>query len=524
MYRSASGTPLARHTPNPSILPTPRIAPLLCAACLSAALSANAQAPAREFGGFVHGVDLGGFISFLSGEPGLRWQHEQGTEVTAIPNQGGNIDVPGGVVSFSGGRFLISGKDSRSGHGWMVRLQLVAGPPRTFSQIETVDFGDTFDPCRLYWNEGENRLYMHDWDGQRVLYTGYTGWGPIPRAWNQAANSLSCEALATPNTTLVLHAPPEPGPGFVLVDKIRIGDSSEGPFLIREAPTGGWTVDDLRLVPHAVPDVWGVADRDFVAANGPIRVSGAVGPFVIVDAADDTVVASGSLSAAHTYENVHLGPAGLVPGKTYLIRDGNSQGFLPSRTFVPFLRYGTITTHAGYEPTRVRLRADDLVVGRDAKPRTHVHWRGTGTAPTTPFDAFLWVGIDQPGATVDLNGSTVLADPILSIGPRTGSFWNEHLAWRSITSDVPIPDVPGVTLLFQFVIALPDGEVIVTDIAGAEVRGLGPASSSAARSSGGGSTDPREAARRLRLAAPPEYSGTISRATIRELVRRLAER
>ena len=337
---------LKRPTPS-VIVRTLSVRMIVLTSTRSAALalliaSLHAQSDERTHGGYSHPVDFGGvkhgILSHSMEATSMTWRWNA-TVRAAVPESGGAIDRPGSVIGFGDGRFLVSGTDSRTGKGWLVRLQLQIDP-MAISEIESVDLGDGIDPLQLIWNSGEDRLYVLDFEGARILYAAYDGWGTLPRTWQVAVDGTSCPILAEHASAISLYPGHHTvsGKGVTLMDRALWGMTGSGPWVIHEDPQAGWLVNDISLQPVAELDVWAIRNSDTVRTHGPLEVHGAAGAFVIVESGSGSPVWEGALSASHQWETVTIPPGVLQPGVQYYASSGSGQQFRQSAPFVPLVR------------------------------------------------------------------------------------------------------------------------------------------------------------------------------------------
>lgn len=391
------------------------------------------------------------------------------------------FDVPGKPLHLGTRTFLVPGRDSRSGHGWVVRVETQLAPRPSVAVVEAIDYGHGIDPYRLSYSAGEGQLYMVDHAGKRLLASPYAlAWRlPVIKSYVQVGDAASMSQLGVTWHTVSLREAEGAG---VEVSSVH---RPYGRYRVYKAG-GVWQVTwQASSLPRYSLDI---LDRERLSDSAPIRVGGFRGMVFLREVATDSMVSRVEAASPDLYYSLPVGAGTMLPRLRYEIGMTDNPQVVPFH-FVPLVRRGT--PQSGSE---VALNAGAIDNGGKCSIGNGA-FGVIGIARSVREDpvaihSYLWMGArradgSDPMIDVAVNGRsvTVLSQVDAILGPyhhvvRGGSGHGYLYASMPIPED---PNLVGGVPLWQWATLTPSGEVIVSDVFGSlitlpsseRMRGLG---------------------------------------------------
>ncbi len=380
--------------------------------------------------------------------------------VAAMP-----FDRAGGIAELGNDRFLLSGLDSTTQTGRLVRVHL--NPATSSIVIEGVATYTQFDPYELLYYTSENRIYMRDIANGRLFAVDYGDIlnEPLPTqsAWVEIATLNDIHALKDYTGNMV-HDPSLPG---IVYGLPHLHDpNSDNQWGVRKDPGTGWQVSVVPPPSEVLLPSWAFSDL-LPNANGPVQIQGFQGPYSVLQLGSSTPIVVAATSSAQP-ELIPLPGQGLTPGAEYVIT-GTPGVVSTSARKVFNSRWGT-----RLPGTNIELLPDstvDLHVNNSEHTLTgRVLWSDGSRTDTAVFPVVMWVSFNTGDPVVYLpNGEAILQNVIAYYDPIQVSVEGKLHGHYSFS--MPIPDDPNLIdteLLFQFA-AMDGTDIVLSDVFGSLV-------------------------------------------------------
>jgi len=271
-----------------------------------------------------------------------------------------------GTIQHLGNRaFLVSGLDKLTSRGWILRVHL-RNDPIAIVVDEQIDYGTTFDPLAVAYNDLDKRIYVYDETGKRIVaapWQGGTNALPLAASFGVVFDSTSLPVLQTGDQRLYI-APGESG--------VRVKEWGAPPLpytrVYLDGSVGKSVVIDATLAGVAVG--WQVRGSTFVNARGSIELKGPAGVADLIELATGSVLYSFPNPGGDVWTTVPIGMELLIPGYAYSFKGGNA---LDSRPFRPLLRWGSPQKQGALLAARGILAASTATIGnQDFAISSHV--------------------------------------------------------------------------------------------------------------------------------------------------------
>lgn len=423
--------------------------------------------------------EYGGLVQGGEGSPDLVWHYKPNMGVYAETTFGLPFDVAGDIVRDPGlpARFWVSGRNSTSGHGFIVSLLLDFGSHTVVEEWRKNLGGH--DPIEMAYNSVDNGLYYLDYDSRAIFF----GAGTTPTSFGLAADQVVCPALGVDGVEDFgrLDAPGAPLSGVTLTWEAEASWILQaGEWRIYPQPFGPWQTVRTDVIGTTPQYRWLFSYRKPLGHKGAMEVMGPAGAFSLVNNSTGLPIWSGSQSQVWSWEE-HSVPAGIIqPGEAYRVEGAANQAETSSQAVVASYRFGAPVTQGNWSFSPVGFNYAELVdIEEDFRVCSQMRWIDPQSSmPTGVAAAAMNLAVLEPGVdpTVTVSGLTVLADPLVSFSNKV---WapDQNLRIASYVQGMDLAGTAGITLLFQFVCIAPSGELLVSDIGGGTVSG-----SAAARS------------------------------------------
>ncbi|MBP8299928.1 MAG: hypothetical protein KA020_06200 [Planctomycetes bacterium] len=429
---------------------------------------ATAQRPPREHGAYYVPFEWGnerGVLSQRTGGP--NWYAFAPDEVVLEDARAGGdaalvkvpIDVPSDCVYVGEGVFVVAGRIAATGEGMLLRLDLTRSP-LAVELREKVSLGIACDPSRLVYDAGGKRLlcfdegtgYVHmaPWDGMGALPREFAvvvdGWRPTRPFVRLLQDEGGFRLVRTRQDTALLSS------------EVR---DTESVLRVTEPFPGVWCTEEYvsAAAIQSLDPWWELREPEIVPVHGSIEVRCRQGRGSKVLVRDEVTQESVTIECARwPWQRVDVPEGKFVAGRRYRLVDPST--LESSASFSPSFRFGAATTLEYARMERGRMRPLELQVGNP-------HFVTQGTLREAHVaKVWLLVAAEEPlpDAVVTMAGdAALLAHPLVAL-PST------HPITLQVSLPLPVDDhFAGAALLFQWVVELPEGKALVSDVFGSRV-------------------------------------------------------
>lgn len=434
------------------------------------------------------------------GDASVKWRITEPDPVGTNPVTGQlPFDVARDGQHLVGTLILAAGVDSASGTG----KACIGGGNGYASGARTVEFpasgvvnwGATIEPESIYWSIPESRLYVLDSRNKKIHYAPWSGVAesiPSASAFSLAADLSGIAASALPGD---LHRPFN---GYGI--GVSLGEPGMGGAEYVVWHDGqAWNIEEIEIQPTVLPPKWCVYSPESCGPDFPLYVSGAVGPFQLVDHQSGLAVYSGSSASAESWTEI---PSGLlVPGDYYRVVGARA---LDSVVLTPLKRFTGVSlgnpTPDGFSMSRGFLPYEGAQIGfADFWVSGSLYDHRSTPKVAATLSVSLMVGTIEAGTTT-VNGVEWMANPITVLGPISVTIDADRADVRS-GFPLPIPNDPGLeggSISFQFVGVTPQNHFVLSDVFGTYFKGASQAMAfggTLVSNGGGGNSKPDQALR-----------------------------
>jgi hypothetical protein len=430
---------------------------------------ATAQRSAREHGGYYLPFEWGderGVLSQRTGGP--NWYSFAPDEVVLEDARASGdaalvkvpIDVPSDCVYVGEGVFVVAGRAAATGEGMLLRLDLTRSP-LSVEVREQVSLGTACDPSCLVYDAGGKRLLCFDEGTGYVRMAPWDGMGALPREFAVVVDGWR------PTRPFVRMLQDEGGFRLVrtrqdtslLASEAR---DTESLLRIRETVPGVWCTEEhvSAAAMQSLDPWWELREPETVPVHGSIEVrcrQGRGSKVLVRDEVTQEAVAI-ECAARWPWQRVEVPEGKLVAGRRYRLVDPST--LEASTSFSPSFRFGVTTSWEYARMERGRMRPLEFQVGNP-------HFVVQGTLREAHVaKVWLLVAAQEPrsDAVETMTGeAALLAHPLVAL-PST------HPIALQVSLPLPVDDhFAGAALLFQWVVELPEGKALVSDVFGSRV-------------------------------------------------------
>lgn len=481
-----------------------------------------------------------GFYSETNGESGylaceapnwswLAWRVLSGSSAGATSGVTLPFDIPGSPVFIGSRVFLVPGRNSLTGHGWIAKVQIHLNPNPSVAILETTEYAPVVDPYKVCYNDEDGYLYLLDFAAKRVLAAPYSASLPLPAftAFEQVADAPQLPQLGITWYTVALKK--YSGSGATISSRHH----PHGHYYARKV-SGAWQVTwESSPMPKFTLDI---VNQGRLSSTGPISVGGFVGTAFLREVATNYIVAQVQMTQGNQFFELPIGSSTMLPGQRYEIGVADNPQVVPFN-FTALVRHGVPQRIAEVEMNPGSIdKGGHCYVGNSTFAVAGLARSVLPGAKTV--SAYLWMGARRADGTdpvvdIVLNGQTVtvLSQVDAIVGPFALELRDE-VVHGYLYVPIPIPsdlNLVGGVPLWQWAALAPNGQVAVSDVFGAKIMpppvlGLGTGGSSSAREQLRGnypSVSPeQESATRRWAASLPSGELTPEKVAVRRIVLR----
>gem|GEM_PF-7078869 len=377
------------------------------------------------------------------------------------------FDRPGSATHLGNRKFLLAGKNSGTGDGWLQKISISDNPVGV-----TVDrqknYGSLFDPRSAKYQPSEDRLYVYDETGKRLLAAGWDGQAdfPAPGTFTVLFDGNSFPLLGKGDIDLSLPKPPMNG---ILLREW--GDRIVPPWRVY-FESNVWKKELLAPLPNFATQ-WQIQSHHNASSRGPLRIKGPAAFVKLVDKLTGVVVASFTNPGGDVWNQFPLAsPDLIVPGYAYCLSGGT---IADSRPWRPLARWGepNVMDNTRAQPgfcatSQCYVGNQKFVVSAWLRLDVYTTQQFSGT-----YNVYLYAAGYVPGQAPPLTfiGNVAYLNPINVFGPKQVTLKHDKPA-AGMPFEQPIPNdanLVGAIPLWQMVIVTPQQNVVVSDVFGTSI-------------------------------------------------------
>jgi len=383
----------------------------------------------------------------------------------------GNVVMPstrsGSATRLSSDTILVSGMSGSS--GWLAEVTFSLVGNQVAATVNSIASGN-LDVVHLTYLPVASLLVGYDTISRNLVAATYLP-GLTLGPWQSIATVSQCPTLSLRSWFVNV----EPLDGVV---GVQVGgrEPYEGSALwdVVRDNSGAWSVSNASLATQStpLPPTWFVSAYPELTVNSTeyrLWIGGGSGDFVIVDLSTGAPVFVGTHSGSPSGEVFVFPVATLQFGKLYAVESlsGSANVFARSVAFRAESVWPRASVDPQLVPSKVGVRPDFPTVGTDFVS-WELHWGSSAPQPVDPLLLTMVVGSWDYGInpTTPALGVEILASQYGTLGVQVATWQNRGYVSFGWAFAVNNPIFVGLKVAMQAVGVLPNGQFIVSDVAG----------------------------------------------------------